>query len=207
MQMWAYANYSTLLDTGQGGGVAAGPYRASDYAGQQMWSVASAPTEGEIRSIHGKNYYWATLPDGVKTWIPTDAQTYYYADGSYDIKYRNPDSGATKYTTRIIIISTSKQDPNASGFWGLWGRNIISPWNMEGSAWWAYGTYAGWGLTAVGTAGLGIVYATGAGASVEITVMSSGNVIKLISRVGEWGWRMDPAHHAKPWGHIHWWRW
>ena len=35
----------------------------------------------------------------------------------------------------------------------------------------------------------------------EITVLSRGNIVKVISRPLKCGWRMDPAHHGKPWGH------
>ncbi|BCW93937.1 MAG: hypothetical protein KatS3mg007_1831 [Thermoanaerobaculum sp.] len=41
----------------------------------------------------------------------------------------------------------------------------------------------------------------------EVNVLSRGNIVKIISRKGRWGFRIDPAHHGKPWGHRHWWRW
>ena len=41
----------------------------------------------------------------------------------------------------------------------------------------------------------------------EFNVLSSGNVAKVISRPFKCGFRIDPAHHGKPWGHSHWWWW
>jgi RHS repeat-associated protein len=41
----------------------------------------------------------------------------------------------------------------------------------------------------------------------QFTVLSSGNVFKVVSRPYRWGFRIDPAHHGKPWGHRHCWRW
>jgi hypothetical protein len=41
----------------------------------------------------------------------------------------------------------------------------------------------------------------------EFNVMSKGNIFKVISRPLRRGFRIDPAHHGKPWGHTEWWRW
>ena len=41
----------------------------------------------------------------------------------------------------------------------------------------------------------------------EINVFSEGNVFKVVSRPFQRGFRIDPAHHGKPWGHTHWWEW
>jgi len=42
---------------------------------------------------------------------------------------------------------------------------------------------------------------------IEITVMSDGNVFKIISKTMKKGFRVDPAHHGKRWGHRHFWKW
>jgi len=54
--------------------------------------------------------------------------------------------------------------------------------------------------------------ATGAGAAgramgVKVNFRSQGNVFKMLSTRLKMGFRIDPAHHGKPWGHRHWWRW
>jgi len=41
----------------------------------------------------------------------------------------------------------------------------------------------------------------------EITIYGSGNVFKIISRPLRCGFRIDPAHHGQPWGHMHIWWW
>jgi RHS repeat-associated protein len=41
----------------------------------------------------------------------------------------------------------------------------------------------------------------------EFNILSNGNVFKVISRPFGRGFRIDPAHHGKPWGHTHWWSW
>jgi hypothetical protein len=41
----------------------------------------------------------------------------------------------------------------------------------------------------------------------EINLFSDGNVLKIVSRPFKWGFRIDPAHHGKPWGHSHLWNW
>jgi hypothetical protein len=41
----------------------------------------------------------------------------------------------------------------------------------------------------------------------QVNIMSSGNVFRIISRPFRTGFRIDPAHHGKPWGHTHFWRW
>lgn len=55
------------------------------------------------------------------------------------------------------------------------------------------------------TAALGVGAAQAAG--IKVTVGSSGNVFKIISKEFKTGFRIDPAHHGKPWGHMHFWRW
>jgi RHS repeat-associated protein len=47
----------------------------------------------------------------------------------------------------------------------------------------------------------------GRAAGVQVNVLSRGNVFKIISRRFRRGFRIDPAHHGKPWGHRHWWKW
>ena len=59
-----------------------------------------------------------------------------------------------------------------------------------------WGAWATAALAAVGTA-LGV----------EINILSKGNVFKIISQTLKQGFRVDPAHHGKPWGHTHYWRW
>jgi RHS repeat-associated protein len=39
----------------------------------------------------------------------------------------------------------------------------------------------------------------------EFNLFSRGNVFKAISRPLGRGFRIDPAHHGKSWGHMHWW--
>lgn len=41
----------------------------------------------------------------------------------------------------------------------------------------------------------------------EINILSRGNVFKVVCRPARCGFRIDPAHHGKPWGHAHWWNW
>ena len=62
-----------------------------------------------------------------------------------------------------------------------------------------YAGYA-WG---VGT-GVGAV---GSALKVKVSFFSGGNVFKIISKTLRAGFRVDRAHHGKPWGHRHWWRW
>ncbi len=64
------------------------------------------------------------------------------------------------------------------------------------------GEYAGysWGAaTGIGVAGRAL--------QVEVNILSKGNVFKIISKRSKMGFRVDPAHHGKPWGHMHRWRW
>jgi len=42
---------------------------------------------------------------------------------------------------------------------------------------------------------------------VEVNAFSRGNVFKVISKRARIGFRVDPAHHGKSWGHTHFWRW
>jgi RHS repeat-associated protein len=132
VQLWAYANYSDLVYRGGPNEIAVGPHRESDFAGQQTWMLASAPRGGERRTIHGKEFYWATLPDGVKTWLPVDSRVFYYADGSYEIRYADPNAapapGQTTCSyavTYTVVINTGKPDPNAAGSLRLYGETAI----------------------------------------------------------------------------------
>lgn len=62
------------------------------------------------------------------------------------------------------------------------------------------GTLAGgiWVVQIVGFEGVAIA---------EIVILKNGNIFKVISRPFKCGFRVDPAHHGKPWGHSHWWKW
>jgi hypothetical protein len=42
---------------------------------------------------------------------------------------------------------------------------------------------------------------------VQATILNKGNVFKVISKEWRWGFRIDPAHHGKAWGHMHFWNW
>ncbi len=63
----------------------------------------------------------------------------------------------------------------------------------------AGGEYAAW---ATATAA-----AAAAALQIEINVLSRGNVFKAVSKTLKWGFRVDPSHHNKPWGHTHFWKW
>lgn len=63
------------------------------------------------------------------------------------------------------------------------------------------GEVAGYGLGAA--IGVG---AAGRAAQVEVSI-GRGNVFKVLSKRFKAGFRIDPAHHGKPWGHTHFWRW
>jgi RHS repeat-associated protein len=94
--------------------IGVGPFRPGDYPGQQTWSLASdevAPPPGFHRQV---------FPDGTSAWIPDGAIVQYFEDGTYRIMYPNGQA-----------VNTGKPDPNAQGFWSLWGRNIVKPWQME----------------------------------------------------------------------------
>lgn len=41
----------------------------------------------------------------------------------------------------------------------------------------------------------------------EINILSKRHVFKIISRPFQRGFRINPAHHGKPWGHPHVWHW
>ena len=41
----------------------------------------------------------------------------------------------------------------------------------------------------------------------EMNILSEGNIFKVISRPFRRGFRIDPAHHGKPWGHMDFWNW
>jgi hypothetical protein len=42
---------------------------------------------------------------------------------------------------------------------------------------------------------------------IQMNAFSRGNVFKIISKTLQMGFRVDPAHHGKRWGHMHFWRW
>ena len=67
------------------------------------------------------------------------------------------------------------------------------------------GAYAAGGAAAA--VGVTEVICLGNESVLEFNVLSDGNVFKVISRPGQWGFRVDPAHHGKPWGHTHVWNW
>ncbi len=66
----------------------------------------------------------------------------------------------------------------------------------------AGGTYVGYGWGTV--VGIGI---TGKVLQVNVNILSKGNVFKIISKTLKVGFRVDQAHHGKPWGHSHTWKW
>ena len=81
-----------------------------------------------------------------------------------------------------------------------------------GPAWSYYGTRGSLAVATTATAAAAIVGGTefavcGNQSLAEITMISRGNVFKVISRPAQRGFRIDPAHHGKPWGHTHWWWW
>jgi hypothetical protein len=41
----------------------------------------------------------------------------------------------------------------------------------------------------------------------ETNILSDGNVFKIVSKKYGVGFRIDPAHHGKPWGHMKIWTW
>ncbi len=45
------------------------------------------------------------------------------------------------------------------------------------------------------------------GLKLSVNVLSKGNVCKIVSKRLKVGFRIDPAHHGKPWGHPHFWKW
>jgi RHS repeat-associated protein len=65
-------------------------------------------------------------------------------------------------------------------------------------------TSAGVGVAAAATAG---ALAGAQALGVEVNIMSKGNVFKVISKTLKRGIRSDKAHHGKPWGHWHHWKW
>jgi hypothetical protein len=75
-----------------------------------------------------------------------------------------------------------------------------------------YGTRGALAVSATATAAAAAVGATevtllGNESVAELNILSQGNVFKILSRPFKGGFRIDPAHHGKPWGHGHWWRW
>jgi RHS repeat-associated protein len=92
-------------------------------------------------------------------------------------------------------------DPND---WGNW---VSLPYEAGkfGKGW----EYAEWG--AIGTATAATSVAAGAiGAEylgIEANVLSKGNIFKIVSKKLRRGFRIDPAHHKKPAGHMKYWKW
>ena len=64
---------------------------------------------------------------------------------------------------------------------------------------------------AVGTAAAAAIAAGGLGAAESAglidTAPQANNIIRVISKPGKWGFRLDKAHHGKGWGHPHFWKW
>jgi len=58
-------------------------------------------------------------------------------------------------------------------------------------------------LSGVALTGAAAAYAGG----VEVNVLSRGNVFRIISKRFGRGFRIDPAHHTKRWGHLKYWKW
>ncbi|MCB9772145.1 MAG: RHS repeat-associated core domain-containing protein [Candidatus Omnitrophica bacterium] len=89
-----------------------------------------------------------------------------------------------------------------------WGSNGPTGWGdpmkyTEGSC--------GWEKTgeriAVGTAAGATAVAIAADyAGIEIGKQGN-NIFRILSKRFKWGFRLDKAHHGKPWGHPHWWTW
>lgn len=84
---------------------------------------------------------------------------------------------------------------------GLWQPDWTDPCDPYAGFSKGMGTMSGAALVAAG----GV--AAGEGLGVEVNAFSRGNVFKIISRTLKRGFRIDPAHHGKPWGHPHWWKW
>jgi len=80
--------------------------------------------------------------------------------------------------------------------WG--GVDAVNPCSTS----YKVGKYSGYGWAAI-TGGAIAVRAL----QIEINLLSRGNVFKIISRRLKMGFRIDPAHHGKRWGHPHLWRW
>ena len=57
-------------------------------------------------------------------------------------------------------------------------------------------------LAGAGVAQVGLVYF-----GIEETILTGGVVYRIVSRTLKAGFRVDPGHHGKPWGHTHPWRW
>jgi len=56
----------------------------------------------------------------------------------------------------------------------------------------------------IGGVGAGFL---GKALKVEETILAKGNLYKIISKELKAGFRIDPAHHNKLWGHTHFWKW
>jgi hypothetical protein len=90
------------------------------------------------------------------------------------------------------------------------------PTNLDGFfvSWWEKPTsYYAWGaakamLGVVGPAAAVEFCALGTAAALELDfTRNANNIFKVISRAGQWGFRLDKAHHGKGWGHPEFWRW
>jgi RHS repeat-associated protein len=84
-----------------------------------------------------------------------------------------------------------------------WGDPMKYP--EEAGGWWKWGE-----KIAVGTAAVTSVTALGLGvaemAGLINTAPQGNNILRIISKVWRWGWRLDKAEPGK-WIHQHFWRW
>ena len=126
-----------------------------------------------------------------------------YLDGLnlYDYALNNP----------LLYLDPSGQKNFCYDYWHYLkpgkGHNApADPWFLNWGSEAGFGTAAVAGTAAGGVAAVQVVYLEGQ-AVVQITIMRAGNVFKIISRPLKRGFRIDPAHHGKRWGHPHWWRW
>jgi len=81
---------------------------------------------------------------------------------------------------------------------GLWRPDWSSPCDRYGTFSRGMGVLSGAALT-----GAAAAYAGG----VEVNVLSRGNVFKIVSKRLRRGFRIDPGHHGKRWGHPRYWKW
>ncbi|MBI5492888.1 MAG: RHS repeat-associated core domain-containing protein [Deltaproteobacteria bacterium] len=79
-----------------------------------------------------------------------------------------------------------------------WGEDAAN----QCSDFYTAGKWSGYALEAALGAGL-----SEQALQIEVNVLSKGNVLKIISKKLRRGFRIDPAHHGKRWGHPHWWKW
>lgn len=80
----------------------------------------------------------------------------------------------------------------------LMGADVVNPC----SGWYTVGELGAYAWEAI----IGGAIAARA-LQIEINLLSRGNVFKIISRRLKMGFRIDPAHHGKPWGHPDFWKW